>query len=257
LESLKRRVEALETELRRLRQGNQIIEKAFRVIGLHTNYIEFGCYRGGTLLAAYGAAQRVLETALGGDWAHAPKEAASRQNTVLGHWEKFRFFAFDSFMGIPETTGPDRALEVFRKGMYCCSEAAMMRRLEEGGFPMEKLFVVPGFFENTCIPETAERIGLERLGIVHIDSDLYASAKVALEFVTPHLYDPAIVIFDDWFQYFGHPEYGEQLAFREWREAHPEWLVTEFQKEGPWRNAFVLSLRREASFRRRGIEPME
>jgi hypothetical protein len=251
------RIERLERRLQQVEAGQSIIAKAFRVIGLNTHFVEFGAFRGGTLIQAFRAAEAVYRDLSGGRWNYAFTDEAKTHSAVEAHWQAIRFFAFDSFAGIPPTAGRDKEWEVFPEGTFACTEAQMRRNLEEADFPMEKLTVVPGFFEETCVPATAEAIGLNNVGIVHIDSDLYASAKQALDFITPYLATAAIVIFDEWFQYFGHPEYGEQLAFREWREAHPEWLVTEFQKEGPWRNAFVLSLRREESFRRRGIEPVE
>jgi hypothetical protein len=255
LASLKSRVGRLESQLSEASQP--LVEKAFRVIGVNTHYAEFGVYRGGTLKEAWRAAERVYRELSGGAWDCGFAEPSETRLALDAHWKAMRFFAFDSFSGLPETSGRDREWEVFKEGTYACTEAEFRDNLKQGGFPLEKLTVVPGFFDQTCVPETAERIGLGNVGIVHIDSDLYLSAKQALDFITPYLATAAIIIFDDWYQYFGHPEYGEQKAFLEWREAHPEWIVSEFQKEGAWRNAFVLSLRREESFRRRGMEPVE
>ena len=104
-----------------------------------------------------------------------------------------------------------------------------------------KVVTVAGFFEDTCTLETARGRGIDNVGIVHIDSDLYASAKVALDFVTPLIRHHAVIIFDEWFHYFSHPNYGEQRAFREWREENPDWHVVEFQREGPYRMSFIIN----------------
>jgi len=42
----------------------------------------------------------------------------------------------------------------------------------------------------------------------------------------------SVIIFDDWYQFHGNPNLGGQRVFYEWQVYHPDWLVTEFQKEG-------------------------
>jgi O-methyltransferase len=239
--ALERRLAELERRFDRHLHSQSIFEKAFRVIGLHTHFAEFGAFRGGTLTRAYRAAELLYRELAGDHWKHARSADSDFVQRVTAHWDGLRFFAFDSFQGLPAPEGPDRELPFFEQGTYACTEEQFRANLTEGGFPLEKLVTVPGFFEDTCTAETAARIGFERIGIVHIDSDLYRSAKTALDFIVPYLHNPCIVIFDEWYQYFGHPHYGEQRAFREWREAHPEWVATEFHKEAAMKNSFILS----------------
>jgi O-methyltransferase len=52
-----------------------------------------------------------------------------------------------------------------------------------------------------------------------------------------------VLIFDDWYSYRGNPGLGEQRACAEWRAQHPEWILTEYQKEGPWRTSFIVNAR--------------
>lgn len=42
---------------------------------------------------------------------------------------------------------------------------------------------------------------------------------------------------------WGNRELGEQRAFREWAPTRPHLRFTEFQKEGPWRNSFIVNVR--------------
>jgi hypothetical protein len=46
---------------------------------------------------------------------------------------------------------------------------------------------VPGFFRDTLNDATAKALDLKQLSIIHIDSDLYESARDALAFCTPFL----------------------------------------------------------------------
>jgi hypothetical protein len=189
---LEAKIDRLTAEVQRLRQGGFIIEKAFRVIGLHANLAEFGAFQGYSLIQAYHAARRVYEELAGGDFDHSFAEPEAAKGSVRAHWEGMRFFAFDSFAGIPEP--PEREVfrsgtettEIFPPGAYACSEEDFHANLRRHGFPMEKLVTIRGPFEETCDARHVASFDFRRIGIVHIDADLYHSAKLALDFVTPY-----------------------------------------------------------------------
>jgi hypothetical protein len=82
---------------------------------------------------------------------------------------------------------------------------------------------------------------------VTVDCDLYESAKVVLDFMTPLLTAGSVLVFDDWFSFRGDPAFGEQRACAEWRAENPKWDLVEYQKEGPWRNSFIVVPKREPS----------
>ena len=65
----------------------------------------------------------------------------------------------------------------------------------------------------------------------------------ALRFVGPLLTDGTVIVFDDWYCYRGNPGLGEQKAFNEWKTTMPEWVFSEYQKEGPWKTSFIASRR--------------
>lgn len=62
------------------------------------DYLEFGVYRGRAFKAAYDEA-------------------------IRHKYEEMRFFAFDSFEGLPEVKGEDEKHKHFYKGQYACSES--------------------------------------------------------------------------------------------------------------------------------------
>jgi hypothetical protein len=240
-DELVRKIENLENRLAAVEKKDYIFEKAFRVIGLHTNYAEFGVFNGGSLIQSYYCAKKVYDELLSGFWNHSFADHDSALSEVQHNWEKLNFFAFDSFQGIPQTTGPDKEIEIFKPGTYCCKQTDFQDNLRRYGVPEDRVSVIPGYFQDSCTPANLERFGFKNIGIIHIDSDLYESAKFVLNAITPYLASNAIIIFDEWFQFFGNPEFGEQRAFAEWREANPDWHVTEFQKEGAYRMSFILS----------------
>lgn len=211
------------------------------------DYVEFGTYDGTSLIRAYHVRRQIAMELMSGAWDHSFEDAEA-QKAHFGHtFEAMRFIAFDSFEGIPEPQGIDKVSEVFCKGSYACDIDRFYKNIDRFGVPRKQVVPVKGFFADTCTEETRERIELKRAAIVHIDSDLYESAKIALDFITPSLVNCSIIIFDEWFQFGGNPNLGEQRAFREWRENNPQWTVTEFQRGGAWSNSFILSLPEDQS----------
>ncbi len=241
IEDLRNQIQKLETRLNEVEQRDRIFEKAFRVLGLHTNYAEFGVYKGDSIIQAYYSAKKVYDELTGGRWNHSFPDHEKVLSSVKTNWDNLKFFAFDSFEGMPPTTGPDKEMEFFSEGTYKCSQADFIDHVTSYGVPLNKLPIVPGFFDESCTPENVQSVGFQNIGIVNIDSDLYESAKVVLEFITPYLSPNSIIIFDEWFQFLGNPSFGEQRAFSEWRREHPEFQVTEFHREGAFRMSFILT----------------
>ncbi len=130
---------------------------------------------------------------------------------------------FDSFVGIPE---PDAAVD----GSRAVSEVARVgggsagrlravegfyetyangtgtladnKRLLEGiiGYPSSMLHYHEGWFQDT-VPQAATQIG--DIAILRLDGDWYASTKVCLEHLCPHVVAGGIVIIDDYGAYEG------------------------------------------------------
>jgi O-methyltransferase len=223
--------------------GNAIIDKAAILVAMFMiegDYLEFGCFRGRSLIAAHKAIGAAYEMFCTVDvWAMYRHEAPIRRKL----FDQMRFFAFDSFKGLPAVEGLDALSEEFKEGMYACSESDFLEIVTSAGVPREKVITVPGFYRDSLKPELRDQLKLRKAAVVWIDCDLYESTKDALGFVQPLLQDGTIFIFDDWFGYRGNPTLGEQRAWNEFIQANPTWLFTEYQKEGPWRNSFIVSAR--------------
>ena len=71
-----------------------------------------------------------------------------------------RFFAFDSFEGLPSLTGADRQTRDFVPGKYRCSQDGFTANLRKGGLPLERVKVVPGWFDEVLNQRTIARFEL-------------------------------------------------------------------------------------------------
>ncbi len=202
------------------------------------DYLEFGVFRGGSFVNAFKTLKWVYEER-SADLYH--DHSADYRARVREVWEGMRFFAFDSFAGLPHTRGLDIHSNDFTGGKFSCSVEDFTENLRSHLCELDKIVMVPGWFDDTCCDGTLEKHSLRRAAIVHIDCDLYESTKVVLKFISPLLVDGTVIIFDDWYSFRGDPRLGEQRAFAEWTETLPEWIFTQYQKEGPWRNSFIAN----------------
>lgn len=108
--------------------------------------------------------------------------------------ERMPAYGFDSFEGLPETWR-----DGFPAGTFACPVPNV---------PGAQLVI--GLFEETLPRWTPPG----RLGLVHIDCDLYSSTAVVLGYLGYFLREGCIVVFDEWHGYEGCEKH-EQAAWRE------------------------------------------
>lgn len=218
-----------------------LIDKAARFVAcemVEGDYVEFGVYQGGSFVAAYHALRNAFAKRIkhAGDNSRDP-QSQERQRI----WDNMRFIGFDSFEGLPELKGIDTDTKDFKKGQYAFGLDAFRKRISQDGVPLSSTVLIPGWFCDTCTEETRKKHQIDKAAVIWIDGDLYESAVDALKFCTPLLQDGTVIIFDDWYAFRGSPYRGEQRAFAEWTANLSEFTVREYQKEGVWRNSFIVS----------------
>ena len=152
-------------KLPELRIGNSKIFSFLRAwhylegAGVRGDYLEFGVFEGLGFRLAMRAAAKVLGTA--------------------GPFRP-RFFAFDSFAGLP-AADPERDAEVFEEGDYSAARKNF-DKYTRGAARHWDVHVVTGFFSDSLKPELYEQYDLRRAAFVTIDCDLYPSTEQALDF---------------------------------------------------------------------------
>ena len=138
-----------------------------------------------------------------------------------------RYYAFDSFEGLPLVE--QSALPIHWRGLraMACGSDQFLANLVAARVDLERVITVPGFFDRSLTDECRVKHRLSAGAIFHIDCDLYESTVEALKFISPLIVDGSVIIFDDWFYYKGHPERGEQGAFRAWLKSNPHLIASE------------------------------
>lgn len=223
---------------------SSIVWKAAQILSgelVEGDYLEFGVFRGGSFAHAFNAVKSVYNQRSQED-IH-PQDYKSQVTRI---WDEMRFFAFDSFCGLPKPCFSDAESKDFVESKFSCDLNTFRANLKSASVDLTKVIAVPGWFEETCVSQTIEKYNMKAASIIYIDCDLYESARVVLKFIEPLLTDGSVIIFDDWYCFRGNPELGEQRAFNEWKNKLLDWTFCEYQKEGGYRNSFIAS--RKASF---------
>ena len=99
-----------------------------------------------------------------------------------------------------------------------------------------------GFYKDTLTKNLQEK--LPKVGMVHIDVDLYSSTCEVLNFVKPLLVEGTIILFDDWYCFPVNKEMGEPKAFKEFLSANKNIEVEEWKNYSTFgKSFFVKSLK--------------
>ncbi|MFN8587331.1 MAG: TylF/MycF/NovP-related O-methyltransferase [Candidatus Eisenbacteria bacterium] len=152
-----------------------------------------------------------------------------------------KFFLFDSFAGLPALSGPDVGSVAFHEGQYAFGESQVRDKLKQHGvWNDQRVHLVPGFFEQSLATFDTSRFGGNLANVVHVDVDLYGSAKTVLEWVTPFLRQGTVMLFDDWNAFDANWEKGERRAVREWLAERPFLQLESFAKYGWHGEAFLV-----------------
>lgn len=190
--------------------------------GLEGDYLEFGVFRGHTFAGAFHTAKRY-------------------------GLDRMCFYAFDSFRGLPPSSGVDASgFRHFEQGSFACGQPEFLANLRREHLDLARVTAVPGWFHESLTDELKQRLPLERAAVIWVDCDLYESTVPVLDFITGYLQNGTVLIFDDWYCYRADPNRGEQRAWREWRQAHPEYTSVEWRKIG-WHGLALIVHRSEGS----------
>jgi predicted O-methyltransferase YrrM len=188
------------------------------------DYLEFGVYTGTSLACMH--------------------RALTRQGI-----EHVRLVGFDSFQGLPESAATDETSRYlpWELGDYSSPIAVSREAMRGKGVDLDRVTLVKGWFEDTLNERTIEQHGIRKAGVIMIDSDLYTSAKAALDFCAPLIQDHAVVVFDEWFPAtLGADNVGERRAFDEFLAANPSLSATELESYAPEQaKVFAVSRRQE------------
>ena len=112
-------------------------------------------------------------------------------SNINGH-----FFGFDSFLGLPEEKHDKHS--PWRTGQFTTDGKINPSLLHNSD-----INVIDGWFSDTLNESLLSRFENKKIGIAHIDCDIYTSTVEVLEFIIESdlLCDGSILLYDDWGAY--------------------------------------------------------
>jgi len=200
---------------------NAIDELADYLVGakVEGDYVEFGVFKGTTFSYAY--------------------------KVMSPLFEEMRFVGMDSFEGLPKPVGVDADkgyTSGFYEGQFACSRDEFISNLKQANVNLGKVVVVKGWFDQILKPENTEGAGIDidKVAAAWIDCDLYESTVPVLRFLTTRLSVGTVLLFDDWRCFRNLPDFGQQLACREWLYANPHIKLRDLFSFGWHGQAFTV-----------------
>lgn len=184
-----------------------------KINGVRGDYFEFGLWRGKTFI-----------------YAHSMK-CRYRCNEM-------KMWGFDSFAGLPQID--DDRSNVWQPGQFSCLETELRQILRRSGLRESEFELVPGYYEQSLNQDLHVRLAGRQAAIVYIDCDLYISTKPVLDFIKRYIVNGSIVCFDDFFNYKGNPEQGEQRALSEFLSANEDLKFVPWFAYNPLGKAFIV-----------------
>jgi O-methyltransferase len=188
------------------------------------DYAEFGCNGGMTFYLAY---------------EHSTKFFRASQPR--------RFWAFDSFQGLPAQKDQRDRHPEWNEGWLKTSQDQFVRLCTNAGIPRSAYEMVPGFYEDT-IGKNARTPAAnlpQDIALAYIDCDLYTSTRSVLEFLGPRLKHGMIIALDDYYSYSKEEAAGERVALIEhFRALQDQYTLVPYVQFGYAGMSFILEDRR-------------
>ena len=180
---------------------------------LPQTYFEFGCHSGRTFSAAVNAVN------------------------YFG-MQEFKLHAFDSFEGLPETSSDDG---FFEKGTFSTSQYDFVNIVKRRtGKTIGPEFIHKGYYSDSLTAELKRK--LPKIGVIHVDVDLYSSTIELFDFVKPLLCDGSLVLFDDWYCFPLGTEGGEGLAMKHFLERNTDLELVPWKAYSTFGQSFFIKI---------------
>lgn len=209
------------------------------------DYLEFGVFKGHSFIEAYHAcenASKKWSSKKNNQNSFDDKEIANQSFEKITFKMDIRYFAFDSFKGLPKLKSEDTKHARFHEGRYSVNKETFLKNCSDHAVDIKKIICVEGFYENTLTDSIKKNLELSSAAIIMIDCDLYSSTKLVLNFITPLLQKGTVIIFDDWFCHKGSINEGEQKATAEWLAINKKIRLIDHGRYGHAQKSFIVNL---------------
>lgn len=137
----------------------------------------------------------------------AGSQIAMMQKVLVENNEDRKILGFDSFEGIPYATNKDiqqpgigdidkdKYGMLVTTGVSAHTKGSVLQNFQRYELPIENLYLIEGWFENTVEPASKE---IDKIALLRLDGDLYRSTQVCMKHLFPKLVKGGVLIIDDY-----------------------------------------------------------
>ena len=208
------------------------------------DYYEFGVFKGQNFVGAYNEFQKQIIRRLNASQKLGSNPKADKVRYKL--LQQMKFYAFDSFEGLPPLSKSDGNNADFVKGQFRCDVESFERYIADCGVPNSRVFIHSGWFSNTCSDTYLNKNEFGKASLIWLDCDLYSSAAEAFNLIEKIIQDGTIIVLDDWYSFNGSKFYGVQKAFHEFIEkksVKESYYFNEYLTDSWKRKSFIANKR--------------
>lgn len=158
-----------------------------------------------------------------------------------------KIIGFDSFEGLPSSDNHPR----WKEKLFSINHS--YHPLIEKGVKVNKQLII-NLFKECNLPDPHLEVGkfqdtlkntinkkYKKAALIHIDCDLYESTKTVLFGISSILQEGTILLFDDWFNFKGDKNKGEQKAFYEFFNNQIDRSFIEYQTYATFGKSFIVT----------------
>lgn len=168
------------------------------------DYLEFGVFEGYSFARVY---HQMMD-----------KRRFYNVNTPI------RFFAFDSFDGLPASDDKNLPLQ-YAAGAFSAGEKTFLKNINDQHVDLSLTTTVKKWYSDLNSADKTNN-NIKKAALVYIDCDLYESTRDALIFCTDLLVDGSVIVFDDYYRHKGSPNHGIRKAWNEFLDNNPNYSAT-------------------------------
>jgi hypothetical protein len=165
---------------------------------------------------------------------HSGKSLLQFYNLYKKYEINGKFYGFDSFLGLPEEKNDVNNPKYWPSGEYSC-KGDINKELYQ-----KDITIVDGWFNETLTDEFAKELIGKKIGIIHVDCDIYTSAYECLDFCFKNnLVDKGtIIVYDDWGCY--HDKLGEGHEFEVGEGLAHTYIMEKYNIECIYENKHII-----------------
>ena len=210
----------ISNQIKRQEAKHYFFYQAFEFIvdnSIEGDYHEFGCHRCRTFrMALLEASKHFLEN-------------------------KIKFFAYDSFKGLPKVEQDHQFGSRWSEGSLSTSAEEFKRLILKSGYKLDNVTLIEGFYNETLpMIKQKEFYSGRKASFINIDCDLYESAVPVFSHIDDLVQEGTILYIDDYFSgYKGNPLKGVSKALKEWQEIS-SWKIEQYRDVGFSGRSYII-----------------